>query len=112
ERLNSGARRHVAIRECSRYTGPTDYLLFVDREAVGHIEAKKVGQTLTGGEEQSQQYRTALPGGLPAARLPLPFTYETTGIETRFTSHLDPVPRSRPVFAFHRPDTLAAWLDH
>jgi type I restriction enzyme, R subunit len=53
----------------------------------GTIEAKKVGQTLTGVEEQSQKYRTGLPGGLPAARLPLPFTYETTGIETRFTSH-------------------------
>src|SRR5947207_8863805 len=51
-----------------------------------------------------------LPGGLPAARIPLPFTYETTGIETRFTCHLEPEPRSRPVFAFHRPETLAEWL--
>jgi type I restriction enzyme, R subunit len=109
--FNLGAKRGVAIREFSLSTGATDYLLFVDREAVGTIEAKKVGQTLTGVEEQSQKYRTGLPGDLPAARLPLPFTYETTGIETRFTSHLDPVPRSRPAFAFHRPETLAAWLD-
>ena len=107
DRFNLGAKRGVAIREFSLSTGATDYLLFVDREAVGTIEAKKVGQTLTGVEEQSQKYRT----DLPAARLPLPFTYETTGIETRFTSHLDPVPRSRPAFAFHRPETLAAWLD-
>jgi type I restriction enzyme R subunit len=46
-----------------------------------------------------------------AARDPLPFKYETTGIETRFTSSLDPQPRSRPVFAFHRPETLAEWLE-
>ena len=40
----------------------------------------------------------------------LAFSYETTGIETRFTNHLDPEPRSRRVFAFHQPETLAAWL--
>jgi type I site-specific restriction endonuclease len=31
----------------------------------------------------------------------LPFSYETTGTETRFTNRLDPEPRSRNVFAFH-----------
>lgn len=109
-RLNLGAGRGVAIREFSTSAGFADYLLFVDREAVGTIEAKKVGQTLIGVEEQSSKYRKGLPDDLPAARLPLPFAYETTGIETRFTSYLDPVPRSRPVFAFQRPETLAAWL--
>src|SRR5438105_2497935 len=111
KRLNLGASRGVAIREFSVTTGAADYLLFVDREAVGIIEAKKVGQTLTGVEEQSNKYRRGLPDGLPAARLPLPFTYETTGIETRFTSYLDPEPRSRLVFSFHRPETLAEWLE-
>ena len=110
DRFNLGAKRGVAVREFSLSTGATDYLLFVDREAVGTIEAKKVGETLIGVEEQSAKYRMGLPGGLPAARIPLPFSYETTGIETRFTSHLDPEPRSRPVFAFHRPETLAGWL--
>ena len=41
---------------------------------------------------------------------PLPFSYESTGDETRFTNHLDPEPRSRAVFAFHRPETLLAWV--
>ena len=40
---------------------------------------------------------------------PLPFLYHSTGVETRFTNRLDPVPKSRDVFAFHRPVTLAAW---
>lgn len=110
KRLNLGAKRGVAIREFSVSTGATDYLLFVDREAVGIIEAKKVGQTLTGVEEQSNKYRRGLPDDLPANRLPLPFAYETTGVETRFTSYLDPVPCSRQVFAFHRPEMLAEWL--
>src|SRR6266567_3036977 len=37
--------------------------------------------------------------------------YEPVGIETRFTNHLDPEPRSRQVFAFHQPKTLAEWLE-
>ncbi|MEO7001700.1 MAG: DEAD/DEAH box helicase family protein [Ktedonobacterales bacterium] len=110
QRLNLGAGRGIAVREFSLRTGDTDYLLFVDREAVGTVEAKKVGETLTGVEEQSAKYRVGLPAGVRANREPLPFTYETTGIETRFTSLLDPMPRSRQVFAFHRPETLAAWL--
>ncbi len=32
-------------------------------------------------------------------------------METRYTNGLDPEPRSRPVFAFHKPETLAAWLE-
>ena len=109
-RLNLGASQGITVHEFPLATGATDYLLVVNREAVGVIEAEKVGQTLVGVEEQSAKYRTGLAGNLPAARLPLPFSYETTGIETRFTSYLDPEPRSRPAFAFHCPETLATWL--
>src|SRR5205807_9656262 len=42
---------------------------------------------------------------------PLPFVYQSTGTETRFTNTLDPEPTSRDVFWFHRPETLAAWLE-
>lgn len=38
--------------------------------------------------------------------MPLPFAYESTGAVTQFTSTLDPEPRSREVFAFHRPEEL------
>ena len=31
-------------------------------------------------------------------------------METRFTNGLDPDPRNRQVFAFHKPETLAEWL--
>jgi type I restriction enzyme R subunit len=103
--LNLGAARGVAIREFPLSTGPTDYLL-----VVGVVEAKKVGETLTGVEIQSAKYREGHPGALPVARSPLPFAYETTGVETRFTNGLEPDARSRPVFAFHQPKTLAAWL--
>ncbi len=51
-----------------------------------------------------------IPDVLKPYRKPLPFCYQSTGIETRFTNLMEPDARSRPVFAFHRPETLADWL--
>jgi hypothetical protein len=42
----------------------------------------------------------------PKWRDPLPFAYESAGIETRLTNNLHPGPTSRGVFAFHRAETL------
>ena len=106
------AARAVAIREfpLERGHGFADYLLYIDGRAAGVIEAKKQGATLTGVEIQSARYAQGLPATLPAWRRPLPFLYESTGLETHFTDGLDPEPRARNVFAFHRPETLAEWL--
>ena len=103
----------VAVREVPTEAGPADYVLFVDRQAVGVIEAKKAGSTLTGVEPQTRKYQVAYPEELPAFEVDgaLPFGYESTGVETRFTCGLDPVPVSRRVFTFHRPETLAYWHD-
>ena len=105
------AAQGVAVREVPTASGPADYVLFVDSQAVGVIEAKKAGSTLTGVEFQTRKYRTAYPDELPAFEVDgaLPFGYESTGAETRFTSGLDPVPASRRVYTFHRPETLARW---
>ena len=96
----------VAIREFTLKTGHgfADYLLYVDGKAAGVIEAKKVGSTLTGVEIQSDKYSKGLPDGLPAWVRPLPFCYQSTGAETRFTNNLEPDSRSREVFAFHKPE--------
>ncbi len=109
---NLHAARGVAIREFPLNTGhgSADYLLYVDGKACGVIEAKKKGATLTGVEVQSARYSQGLPASLPAWLRPLPFLFESTGIETRFTNGLDPAPRSRNVFAFHRAELLADWL--
>ena len=110
--VNLQAGRGVAIREFPLKSGFgfADYLLYIDCRAAGVIEAKKVGSTLTGVEIQSDKYKHGLPDGLPAWIRPLPFCYQSTGIETRFTNGLDPEPRSRQIFSFHRPQTLAEWL--
>ncbi|MCB8943405.1 MAG: DEAD/DEAH box helicase family protein [Ardenticatenaceae bacterium] len=102
----------VAVREAYLKTGFADYLLFVEGKALGVIEAKKVGVPLSGVEAQSARYAVGLQAHMQAWRpeMPLPFRYESTGVETFFTNGLDPEPRARRVFAFHRPETLAAWV--
>ena len=110
--VNLHAARGVAIREFPLEPGHgfADYLLYVDGKACGVVEAKKQGTTLTGVEIQSARYAQGLPASLPAWQRPLPFLYESTGIETHFTQGLDPAPRARNVFAFHQPALLAEWL--
>lgn len=70
-----------------------------------------MGTTLSGVETQSARYAVGLQAHMKAwtPAEPLPFRYESTGVKTYFTNTLDPEPRSRRVFAFHQPETLAAW---
>jgi type I restriction enzyme R subunit len=108
--LDFSAGRGIALREVPLETGPCDYLLMVDRKAVGVIEAKKRGTTLSGVADQSLRYASSLPPLLADGLTgPLPFLYESTSIETFFRDQRDPDPRSRQLFSFHRPETLAAW---
>jgi type I restriction enzyme R subunit len=113
-RVNLSAARGVAVREfvLKAPHGRVDYLLFVDGRAIGVLEAKKEGQPLTGVEWQSARYVEGLPDEIPRSREgTLPFAYESTGVETRFTNTLDPDPASRRVFSFHQPSSLASWLE-
>ena len=104
--LNLGAAFGVAVREFPLKTGAADYLLFVDRKAVGVIEAKAEGTTLSGVADQSAKYTKGVPDNLPKVQEPLPFAYESTGTETFFRDNRDPEPLSRRVFAFHKPEYL------
>ena len=52
--LNLAVSLGVAVRELQLETGPADYVLFVDKKAVGVIEAKPEGTTLSGVAEQSE----------------------------------------------------------
>lgn len=111
DRLNLGASAGVAVREFPLTTGFADYLLFVDRKAVGAVEAKPVGTTLSGVAEQSEKYLSGVPENIPQVQRPLPFAYESTGSETFFRDSRDPEPRSRRVFNFHCPETFSRWLE-
>jgi type I restriction enzyme R subunit len=107
--LDLSAGRGIAVREVPLKSGRCDYFLLVDRAPVGIIEAKKTGTTLSTVAEQSEHYGKNLPDFFQTTG-PLPFYYESTGVETFFRDDRDPEPRSRQVFSFHRPETLAEWI--
>jgi type I restriction enzyme R subunit len=111
DKLNLSASTGVAVREFTleKPHGRVDYLLFLNGRPAGVIEAKPEGTTLVEVEHQSGKYVEGLPGWMKPPVYPLPFIYESTGAETRFTNGYDPDARSRGVFTFHRPQTLMEW---
>jgi len=109
KKIDFRAGRGIAVREYPTESGPVDYMLLVDKKPVGVIEAKREeeGHRITKVEEQSTRYATGEIKHVEKADIR--FVYESTGTITRFTDLADPTPRSREVFSFHRPETLAAW---
>lgn len=110
--VNLNAGRGVAVREfvLAPGRGRADYLLFVDQKPVGVLEAKPEGTILANVEPQRDDYADGMPDDLEVPIEPLPFTYMSTGEQTRFKNGLDPEARTRDVFAVHRPETLADWV--
>ena len=102
-----------AVREVimDKGHGRADYLLYLNGEVVGVIEAKPVGTSLAGVEWQSAMYAVGLPEAYRAMAVlkdeRLPFVYEASGSETRFTNGFDPFPKARKIFNFQTPETLA-----
>lgn len=111
DKIDFSAGLGVAVREYTTDVGPADYVLFVERQAVGVIEAKREeeGQNITVVEEQSGDYAKAKLKWVSNSE-PLAYVYESTGVITRFTNRRDPKPRSREIFTFHKPETLKGWL--
>ena len=117
--MNIHAGLGVAVREfplkwkegAEIKSGSADYLLYADGWAIGVVEAKPAGHTLEGVVVQSKRYTEGLDEWVPARYRPLPFAYESTGEVTQFTNGLDPHPRSREIFTFHRPEELLRQQD-
>ncbi|MBK3568119.1 DEAD/DEAH box helicase family protein [Streptomyces sp. MBT62] len=111
---NPLAGKGVAVREFTVATGRADYVLYVDGKIVGVIEAKREGTPLAGALAQNERYAAGVLKEHAMAvwrrEEPFAFRYATTGTETYFLNRVDPEARSREVFAFHRPETLAAWM--
>ncbi len=94
--LNFFAAQGIAVRETTmaKGHGRADYLLYVDQQAVGVIEAKPQGTTLSGVEWQSAMYAEGLPAEIRLKALTvagrLPFVFEASGSETHATFGYDP----------------------
>ena len=110
KKINLSAGKGVAVREYPTKVGPADYILFIDRKAVGIIEAKREEEAghLSIHESQLEAYANA-----PLKLInnePLPFLYLSTGIITKFKDRRDPNPSYREIFTFHRPETIDRWI--
>src|SRR5947199_8424816 len=80
--INLSASRGVAIREALlKDRDEVDYLLFVVGKAIGTIEAKPEGYTITTFEQQYGKYGKGLHDIYTQLRKPLPIAYDTTGLE-------------------------------
>lgn len=109
--LNLGASKGVIVREYPTSTGPVDYVIFINKKAVGVIEAKEIKkgvELVTSTENQSHRYQTSKYKYL--GKVDIRFVYESTGEITRFTDYHDIDYRSREVFTFHSPDELELLL--
>ncbi len=109
--LNLSVSLGVAVREFPTSTGPVDYALFVEGVPVGVVETKKTdaGENITAVEGQSSRYANSTFKWI-RGEYRIRFAYEATDKLTRFTDYDDIKYRSRTVFSFHRPETLAALL--
>ncbi|HEB86328.1 MAG TPA: hypothetical protein ENI68_04825 [Gammaproteobacteria bacterium] len=98
--INWNAGLGIAVREYQTDAGPADYVLFVNKQAVGVIEAKREeeAQNISTVEDQSDGYAEAELKWIQNNE-PLPFVYESTGIATHFHDMRDPAPRSREIFS-------------
>ena len=96
--MNLAAGLGVAVREFKMSSGHgfADYMLFVDGKAVGVLEAKPVGYTLSSVELQADKYATGLPAGLNPSCIP----------SFRMASDHAEDLSERPLFDQHAPERL------
>lgn len=108
-KVNLGEGLGVVVREYPTDSGPADYVLFVNRQAVGVIEAKKDETILSNVEDQTLRYATSKIK-FRKDEAPLSFLFEATSMVIQFTDLRDPAPRAREIFYFFKPETLAEWV--
>ena len=84
DKINFNECDGQAVRHYPTNTGPADYVLFVDKKAVGIIEAKRKnkGHNITAVELQTERYANLKLKWI-SNHAPLPFLYESTGVIQR-----------------------------
>lgn|GEM_PF-1176359 len=111
--LNLLAGDGTAVRQAAMAPGHgrTDYLLYVDEQVVGVIEANPVGTPLSGLEWKSAKCATGLRENRRKHAVlvddRLPCVFESSGSETHFANGFDPYTRARKIFSSPKPSTLA-----
>ena len=111
--LDLTAAKGVIVREYPTNTGEVDYLIFINQQPVGIIEAKEInkGEKLrTEVEVQTRRYVSSQ-FKFFSRPIDIRFVYESTGVITHFTDYNDIKFRSREIFSFHKPEELERLLN-
>jgi type I restriction enzyme R subunit len=99
---------HHAIREFPTSNGPADYVLVVDGQILGIVEAKKVTLGPQNVLTQAERYsKGAVDGSVNVRGYRVPFLYSTNGEVIWFHDVRHKLNRSRPIARFHQPAALA-----
>lgn len=111
---NPYASKGVAIREFQTNAGEeADYALFIDGTPVGLIEAKAdengIILSLEAAEQNDRYIKAGLKGNYDKSDLR--FIYEATSEVIHFRDLRNPKPRSRKIFCFPRPESLAKLIE-
>jgi type I restriction enzyme R subunit len=101
-----------ASEEYPTSSGPADYVLLVDGNIIGIVEAKKSGEPVYGVLTQAQRYATDIEGtNYNFADFKVPFIYSTNGQDVYFQDLRYEDSISRKVLTFHTPEALLEFLD-
>lgn len=106
--LDLTAAKGVVVREYPTNTGEVDYLIFINKQPVGIIEAKEINKgekLIVEVEDQTRRYVNSYFKYFNSP-IDIRFVYESTGEITRFTDYNDIKFRSREIFTFHKPEEL------
>jgi len=102
---------HASVEEYPTKTGPADYILFDNNQALVAVEGKKVAVGPQNVLKQAQRYAAGYQdGNLTFREYHLPFIYSTNGKVIWFQDLRHPLSRSREIAHFHTPNALEEFL--
>lgn len=90
-------------------SGPADYILIVDGEILGIIEAKKPSEDPYGASSQAERYAKDIETNYEFGRngrYSIPFIFTSNGEEVYFRDLREKSPTERQLRTFHRPEGL------
>lgn len=100
-----------ALEEYPTSSGPADYVLIVDNDVIGVVEAKKSSEHVYGVLTQAQRYARDIEGtNYDFNGFRVPFIYSTNGHDVYFQDLRSEASRSREVLTFHTPTALQEFL--
>lgn len=106
---NKGA---FSSEEYPTSSGPADYVLVVNGNIIGIVEAKKSDESVYGVLTQAQRYARDIEGtNYNFDDFKVPFIYSTNGQDVYFQDLRYEDSRSRKVLTFHTPEALLEYLD-